>query len=147
MFNSLQTPVLFAHRGASAHAPENTLPAFKLAISQGAPAIELDIQLTSDGIPVVFHDITLARTTNGTGKIRDESLEDLKSFDAGIAFGPAFLDTKIPAFDEIFTELDSSTFLNIELKNLATPLDALARNGCKNHHGSQSRKPRVNFIF
>lgn len=125
MFNSLQTPVLFAHRGASAHAPENTLPAFSHAISQGAPAIEIDIQLTSDGIPIVFHDTTLSRTTNGTGRIQDKSLEELKSFDAGVAFGSAFLDTKIPALEEIFTELDKSIFLNIELKNLASPFDLL----------------------
>ena len=141
MFNSLQTPVLFAHRGASAHAPENTLPAFHLAISQGAPAIEFDIQLTSDGVPVVFHDSTLGRTTNGSGRVQKETLEVIKSYDAGVAFGPAFLGTRIPALEEIFTELDSSIFLNIELKNLATPLDRLPEMAAKiiTKHSAENR--------
>ena len=62
---------VFAHRGASAYAPENTLPAFALAMEQGADGIELDIHLTKDGELVVIHDEKLDRTTNGTGLVRD----------------------------------------------------------------------------
>ena len=64
----MTTPKVFAHRGASAYAPENTLPAFELAARQGADGIELDVHLSKDGELVVIHDETLDRTTNGHGR-------------------------------------------------------------------------------
>ena len=75
-------PVI-AHRGASAHAPENTLPAFELAVRQGADAFELDVRLTRDGAPVVFHDASLERTTHLTGLVRARTLAELRMTDAG----------------------------------------------------------------
>ncbi len=87
MIESLPRPVIFAHRGASAHAPENTLSAFKLARDLGANAIELDVQLTADQAIVVFHDTTVNRTTNATGNISDYTLSALKSLNAGHAYG------------------------------------------------------------
>ena len=96
MFSTLTSPVIFAHRGASSHAPENTLAAFQLAIDQGAEAIELDVQLTRDQEVVVFHDVHLDRTTNGSGKVKDLTLSELKSYNAGIAFNPAYQNEKIP---------------------------------------------------
>jgi glycerophosphoryl diester phosphodiesterase len=125
MFTSLPSPVLIAHRGASAHAPENTLAAFKLAASQGAPAIELDVQLSSDGSVVVFHDTTLSRTTNGHGKIRRHTLDQLKILHAGAAFGSAYPSARIPTLEEVFYELDPNIYLNIELKNINSPFDSL----------------------
>jgi glycerophosphoryl diester phosphodiesterase len=80
-------PVI-AHRGASAHAPENTLPAFELAVRQGADAFELDVRLTRDGAPVVFHDATLERTTHLTGPVRARTLAELRTADAGHWFTP-----------------------------------------------------------
>jgi len=74
-----------AHRGASAYAPENTLPAFKKAIEMGADGVECDISTTSDGHWVVMHDSTVDRTTNGTGKITDLSLQQIKTLN--IDFG------------------------------------------------------------
>ena len=71
---------IFAHRGASGYAPENTLEAFRLAMEQGADGIELDVHLTKDGEVVVIHDETLNRTSNGQGKVRDYTLEELKKF-------------------------------------------------------------------
>jgi len=80
-------PVI-AHRGASAHAPENTLPAFELAVSQGADAFELDVRLTRDGAPVVIHDATLERTTSLTGLVRARTLAELRMADAGRWYTP-----------------------------------------------------------
>jgi glycerophosphoryl diester phosphodiesterase len=80
-------PVI-AHRGASGSAPENTLSAFELAIRQGADAIELDVRLTGDGVPVVFHDSTLDRTTDRTGPLGAVSLAELREIDAGARFTP-----------------------------------------------------------
>jgi len=121
----LPNPVLFAHRGASAHAPENTLIAFNLAVIQGAPAIELDVQLSSDDKVVVFHDSTASRTTNGSGKISQHTLNHLKSLHAGAAFGTAFPDAKVPTLEEVFNELDPNIFLNIELKIPSSPINSL----------------------
>ena len=69
---------VFAHRGASAYAPENTLAAFRLAEEQGADGIELDVQLTKDGQVVVIHDENIDRTGTGTGAVRDYTLEELR---------------------------------------------------------------------
>jgi len=125
MYTLLSNPVLFAHRGASVHAPENTMIAFNLAISQGAPAIELDVQLSADNKVVVFHDHTASRTTNGSGKIREHTLNHLKSLHAGAAFGSAFPDARVPSLEEVFIELDPNIYLNIELKNSNSPFDSL----------------------
>ncbi len=80
-------PVI-AHRGASGHAPENTLAAFELAVTQGADAFELDVRLTRDGAPVVIHDETLDRTTDLTGPVRARTLAELRQVDAGHGFTP-----------------------------------------------------------
>ena len=74
---------IIAHRGASAYAPENTLPAFELAVEQGADAFELDVRLTRDGAAVVLHDATLERTTSLTGPVRAHTLAELRGADAG----------------------------------------------------------------
>jgi glycerophosphoryl diester phosphodiesterase len=78
-------PVI-AHRGASGYAPENTLPAFELAVRQGADAFELDVRLTHDGIPVVLHDPTVERTTDGRGSLAGLSVAELRELDAGARF-------------------------------------------------------------
>ena len=78
-------PVI-AHRGSSAEAPENTLPAFEAAIRRGADALELDVRLTADGAPVVIHDATLGRTTDGEGPVAAQALAELRTLDAGSKF-------------------------------------------------------------
>lgn len=95
----LRTPSLvalqvFAHRGGLAHAPENTLAAFRNAISQGADWLEFDVQMTKDGELVVIHDETVDRTTNGTGVVRDMTLQQIRSLDAGQG-------EKVPTFAEV----------------------------------------------
>ena len=90
MFAHLPQTAIFAHRGASAHAPENTLASFELAIRQGADAIELDAKLTADGQVVVLHDRTVDRTTNGSGEVNHLNLAQLRMLDAGSHFDIAY---------------------------------------------------------
>jgi glycerophosphoryl diester phosphodiesterase len=100
---------IIAHRGASGSAPENTIPAFKLAVESGADAFELDVRLTADGVPVLLHDRTLNRTTDGTGPLRAFTLEQLRDVDAGARFtrdrGQSYpfrgADARIPTFQEV----------------------------------------------
>ncbi len=125
MLDFLPRPIIIAHRGASMHAPENTMSAFQLALDQDADFIEFDVQLSSDNSVVVIHDTTLDRTTNGSGWVKDHSLSVLKTLNAGHAYGPPFLEEKIPTLDEVLEKFGSSTFYNIELKNSATPFDNL----------------------
>ena len=135
--DSLPQPVIFAHRGASAHAPENTLAAFELALAQQADALELDVKLSADGHVVVIHDATVDRTTNGHGRVRDLSLADLKKLDAGSFFSQAFAGENIPTLDEVFESFGKRTFINVELTNYSTPGDALVESVCmlvKKHH-------------
>lgn len=108
---------IWAHRGASAYAPENTLPAFKLAIEQGADGIELDVQRTADGHLVVVHDETISRTSNGIGKVADLTLEELRRCDFSNGF-IGFRNTRIPTLEETLDLLGSHDIrINIELKN------------------------------
>jgi glycerophosphoryl diester phosphodiesterase len=125
VFDSLTRPALIAHRGASAHAPENTLAAFRLALAHGADAIELDTMLCRDAV-VVIHDHTLERTTNGAGRLSDKSLGSLKELDAGGWFAPAFTGEEIPTLDEVFETVGREILINIELKNYSSPFDNLA---------------------
>ena|SRR5215213_2849218 len=130
MLESLPRPVIFAHRGASAHAPENTLAAFELALVQQADAIELDVKLSSDGYVVVHHDPTIDRTTNGKGRIKDLSLSELKKLDAGSFFSETFRGEKIPTLEEVFEVVGKRTFINVELTNYKTPRDPLVEMVC-----------------
>ena len=121
----LKRPTIFAHRGASAHAPENTLAAFILAIEQHADAIELDATLSADGQVVVIHDDTVNRTTNGTGTIKSMNLHELKCLDAGSKFNPAFHLERIPTLAEVFQTVGRQIFIDVELKNYTSPTDDL----------------------
>lgn len=125
MFPELNPPYIFAHRGASAYAPENTLSAFELALKQGAHAIELDAKLTRDNRVIVHHDRTVDRTTNGSGAINALTYDDLKSLDAGSWFSKDFCNEKIPLLSEVFESLGNKIFINIELTNYASPKDGL----------------------
>ena len=130
MLESLPQPVIFAHRGASAHAPENTIAAFELALTQHADGVELDVKLTSDGQVVVHHDSTVNRTTNGQGRLKDMSLAVLKKLDAGFSFSEQFRGETIPTLEEVFEAVGKRTFINIELTNYNTPGDHLVETVC-----------------
>lgn len=108
-------PLILAHRGASAHAPENTLAAFRLAFEQDADGIELDVQLSADGEVVICHDGTVNRTTDGQGKVGNLTLSQLKQLDAGTWFDSRFAGERIPTLAEVF-ETFPAGIIDVELK-------------------------------
>ena len=118
---------IFAHRGASGYAPENTLEAFELAARLGADGVELDVHICRDGELVVTHDETIERVSDGTGFVKDLSLKELKSlrFDRT---HPDYADARIPTLKEVL-ELVAPTDmgLNIELKNSLIDYPGLER--------------------
>jgi glycerophosphoryl diester phosphodiesterase len=130
MLLELPRPIIFAHRGASAHAPENTISSINLAVTQGADAIELDAKLSADSRVVVFHDPTLDRTTNGMGDLAQKTFAELRALDAGASFSNKFSGEKIPLLEEVFEAVGRKTFINIELKNYTTPGDQLVEKIC-----------------
>lgn len=121
----LKRPTIFAHRGSSAYAPENTLAAFELALEQNADGIELDAKLSADGHVVVIHDDTVDRTTNGTGRIKNLTLAEIKKLDAGSKFPPKFKPQKIPTLEEVFDAVGGKLFINVEVTNYSSPTDDL----------------------
>ena len=105
-----------AHRGASAYAPENTLPAFQLAVDMGADGIECDIHLSRDGHFIVCHDHTVDRTSNGSGRICDKTLAEIKKLDFGAKFGAKFAGTTAPTLEEMLDVVKVMRVINIEIK-------------------------------
>ncbi|APG25261.1 MULTISPECIES: glycerophosphodiester phosphodiesterase [Syntrophotalea] len=114
-----QKTVIWAHRGASGKAPENTLAAFGLAELDGADGIELDVRMTADGVPVVMHDATLDRTTDDSGLLALRSLADLAGVDAGRWFGPQFAKESVPTLEQVLCQIQDRMLLNIEIKEFA----------------------------
>jgi glycerophosphoryl diester phosphodiesterase len=115
--------LIIAHRGNSAHAPENTLPAFRSALQSGANLVELDYYHSVDGVPVVFHDETLERTTNAKSvlgrsdlPIDKTSLSDLRRLDAGSWFADRFRGTRIPTLREALDVIQQRSCTLIERK-------------------------------
>lgn len=110
---------VFAHRGASGTEPENTLRSFRKALETGAEWVELDVHAV-EGVPVVFHDDRLERRTGGSGLISRQSLETIRSLDAGLG-------ERIPLLDEVLSLLAGRAGVNIELKGgrTAEPVAAL----------------------
>jgi len=91
---------IIAHRGFSAAAPENTLAALAAALEAGADAVEFDLQIASDGVPVLFHDDTLDRTTSGRGPVSGRTAAELGTLDAGTWFGADFAGEPVPTLGE-----------------------------------------------
>ncbi len=120
-----QRPAVIAHRGANRHAPENTLAAFRRAFDLGADAIELDVMLSRDRVPVVIHDARVERTTDGTGRVRDLPWDELQRLDAGSWFGSTFRGTRIPRLESVLEETRGRGWVNIELKNYDARGDGL----------------------
>ena len=103
-FGDGSAPLVIAHRGASGHAPEHTLPAYDLAVEMGADFLEPDLQMTRDGVLVAFHDATLDRTARGpaqhcTGPVRERTLAEIRRCDVGSWFNERFPDRADPAFE------------------------------------------------
>ncbi len=117
--------MVFAHRGACAYAPENTLASFQLACEQGAEGIELDVKCSADGEVIVLHDQTVDRTTDGSGDLRNFTLQQLRKLDAGKHFDEKFSGEKIPTLREVLDHFGTKIKINIELTNYATSGDEL----------------------
>ncbi len=118
-------PLILAHRGASAYAPENTIGAFRLAHELGADGIELDVQLTRDKIPIVLHDDTVDRTTNGKGRVSDLTIAEIALLDAGGWKTEDYRGEPIPTLAQVFDGLADwlrpvgharPCLINVELK-------------------------------
>jgi glycerophosphoryl diester phosphodiesterase len=106
----------YAHRGASGHAPANTISAFVLAAEMGADGVELDVHLSRDGEVVVIHDDTVDATTDGHGRVSAMSLADLRTLDAGSWFGERFSGERIPTLQEVFDAIGHRLLVNVEIK-------------------------------
>ena len=105
-----------AHRGASGHAPENTLAAFRLAFAMGAEMCELDIQQTADDRLVVMHDDTLERTTNGKGNLWEMTLAELQRYDAGLWYDQKFSGETLTTLEQVIAFARDKMKLNIAVK-------------------------------
>lgn len=119
---------IYAHRGAKGTTPENTIAAFKEALRMESDGIELDVHLSKDREPVVIHDETVNRTTNGSGEVQDMIVADLKKLDAGSWFHSSFKGEQIPTLKEVLLLLKDAEFLgtlNIELKTDQIPYEGL----------------------
>ncbi|MEO5904387.1 MAG: glycerophosphodiester phosphodiesterase [Gemmatimonadaceae bacterium] len=131
LLDAAAKPVI-GHRGNRAYAPENTMESFRQAVALGADAIEFDVRLSADGIPVVHHDPTVTRTTDGTGEIARMNYVALKDLDAGASFtrdsGKTYpyrgAGHHIPKFEDVIEAFPSTPFL-IEIK------DSLAATGIR----------------
>lgn len=116
------SPLVTYHRGDCSIAPENTLPAFRSAILKGGDRIELDVQMTSDGVVVVTHDSSLKRCTGKNARVYDVTYAEVEQLDAGRWFSARFAGTKIPTFEEVLQLCQGKIDLNVEIKpNSSTP--------------------------
>lgn len=116
---------IWAHRGASAYAPENTIEAFKLAIEQKAEGIELDVQLTKDGVVVVIHDETIDRVSNNKGFVKDFCYQELRNFNFNNK-NKEYSFCQIPTLEDVLKLVKpTNLLLNIELKNSVFDYDGM----------------------
>lgn len=123
-----QKPSVTAHRGLSAHAPENTLYAFSDAIDAGANLIELDVQQTKDGVLVVMHDSSLRRTTGDKRSIWEVDYDEIADLDAGSWFDPAYANARISTLEDVLRFVGGKVQLNIEIKPTKHNTDDLEQN-------------------
>lgn len=113
----MKLPKVIGHRGACGYAPENTLESIKTAAEMGITWVEIDVRLTKDFVPVIFHDDSLERTTNGSGNVADITYEELQALEAGSWYAESFSGVKIPTLEEaIDVILDHKMGLNLEIK-------------------------------
>ncbi len=117
--------LVFAHRGASGYAPENTLPAFDLAAAMGADGIEFDVQITADGRLIVHHDRELGRTEAAAGPLRAWRFDDLRALDVGAWYDARFAGTLMPTPEEVVETAGGRLLLNFELVNDDSRLDGV----------------------
>lgn len=118
---------IYGHRGLVGQYPENTMAGFKACVDRGL-SFELDVYLTRDGVPVVIHDATVDRTTNGSGEVGSMTLGEIKKLDAGSWYDPKFKSERIPTLGEVFDMItrrdkDNDTFVAINMKKLSKGIE------------------------
>ena len=135
------TKLVFAHRGASAYAPENTLPAFALAAEMGAYGVELDVHLTKDGVLVVTHDDEISRVSDGKGLVRELTFEELRKLDFSAGYrGGKYGKVQIPTLDEVYELLaPTGLYVNVEIKSATLPGIAKKSLDCAKAHGMEEK--------
>lgn len=111
------SPLVLAHRGAAALAPENTWAAIARALDLGADGVEIDVQRTSDGVLVLVHDDDWRRTTGIAALVRATPWERVRTFDAGSWFGADFRGTPPPTLQAVLEQLPDRTFVDVEIKS------------------------------
>lgn len=113
----IKLPKVIGHRGAAAYAPENTLEGLHVAADMGVEWVELDVKLTRDQVPIIFHDDTLERTAGSNAPVAETDYEVIKHLDAGSWFGESFIGNKIPTLEEaVDVLLERGLGLNLEIK-------------------------------
>ena len=111
--------MIFAHRGASHYRPENTLSAYKYAYELGADGVELDVQLSSDNVPVLYHDWYFDKITGNPDLVTEMTSSEIKKLDAGSVFSESFKGEEVPFLDEALSIIPEGKFVNIEIKKTA----------------------------
>lgn len=115
---SLKLPKIIGHRGACGYAPENTIESIYTAYDMGLEWVEIDVKLTKDQVPIIFHDKELNRTTNGSGYVAEKDYDYIKQLEAGSWFSESFAGIKIPTLDEILEVIiELNLGLNLEIKS------------------------------
>ena len=137
----MRRPLVTSHAACKGHAPENTLAGIEAALRLGADAIEIDVHCTLDRVPVLIHDETVDRTTDGSGNVHEMTLDVVSALDAGARqFVPQFQGARIPALADVIALTKGKALLQIEIKQLGiedevarTVRDADAINDCETH--------------
>ena len=134
-----------AHRGAAAYAPENTIASYDMAVGMKADYIEIDVQRSKDGELVVIHDTSVDRTTDGTGKVGDLTLEQLKSLDAGSWKGEQFTGETLPTFEEVLDRYHGKVGILIELKSpeLYPGIEEQVAEALRQHHLDKPQNEKI----
>jgi glycerophosphoryl diester phosphodiesterase len=154
----MRTPLITSHAACKGHAPENTLAGIEAALRLGAEAIEIDVHCTADGVPVLIHDETVDRTTDGKGNVHEMALDTVRALDAGARqFAPQFNGVQVPLLAEAIELTKGKALLQIEIKQegieqaiAAVVRDAAAIAGCESHsfyprcvRGMREAEPRM----
>ncbi len=114
---TLKLPPIIGHRGACAYAPENTIESVRTAADLGVEWVELDVKLTKDDVPIIFHDDELDRTTNGSGPVAQATYDEISQLETGSWFADSFAGIKIPTLEEMCEALiELNMGLNLEIK-------------------------------
>jgi glycerophosphoryl diester phosphodiesterase len=119
---AVSRPIVIGHRGAAGYAPENTLVSFRKGFELGSEFVECDFHISADGAPVIIHDETLERTTDGKGGVREKTVAELRKLDAGAWFGPKFKGEKIPLLRELFETAVGKGGIVVEAKTPSSGL-------------------------